>query len=261
MSSKTYLYYIDCLTNLHVGSGEANFNVVDKEVEKDPVSTCLPLIHASGVKGALRDYCESLNDPGIDVIKLFGAPNTAEDASNSGALKILNANMLYRTMRAAGSFGSAKVSSYEILKEFVNLTTAFNCFPGYGTINEADFGGNSFLSNKSIRVEGDATGMLEGEKLLSDYFGGDRSVYAVAKSFDGYDLPVIARNNLGENKNLWYEEYVPHGSRFYLIMIAPDDVEPDKIIKDGTIIQLGGNASIGYGFCRFNYVTKGDFRS
>jgi CRISPR-associated protein Cmr4 len=31
-----------------------------------------------------------------------------------------------------------------------------------------------------------------------------------------YNLPVIARNNLenGESKNLWYEQIVPHQSRF-----------------------------------------------
>lgn len=48
--------YLSCLTNLHVGSGEANFNIVDREVETDPV-TGLPIIHASGLKGALRDDC------------------------------------------------------------------------------------------------------------------------------------------------------------------------------------------------------------
>ena len=47
-------YKIECLTNLHVGSGEINYNIVDNEVEKDAI-TNLPVIHASGVKGALRD--------------------------------------------------------------------------------------------------------------------------------------------------------------------------------------------------------------
>jgi len=50
-----HVYKYTCLTNLHVGSGDINYNIVDNEVERDPV-TGLPMIHASGVKGALREY-------------------------------------------------------------------------------------------------------------------------------------------------------------------------------------------------------------
>ena len=35
---KTVFYKIDCLTNLHVGSGEVNYNIIDNEVEKDAVT-------------------------------------------------------------------------------------------------------------------------------------------------------------------------------------------------------------------------------
>ena len=51
------LYFIKCLTNLHVGSGDVNFNIIDEEIEKDPV-TGYPTINASGVKGALRQFFE-----------------------------------------------------------------------------------------------------------------------------------------------------------------------------------------------------------
>ena len=54
------VYKITCVTNLHVGSGEANFDVIDNTVEKDPV-TELPTINSSGVKGALRQYFKEKN--------------------------------------------------------------------------------------------------------------------------------------------------------------------------------------------------------
>ena len=38
-----HVFKIRCLTNLHVGSGDINYNIVDKEVEKDPV-TGVPVI-------------------------------------------------------------------------------------------------------------------------------------------------------------------------------------------------------------------------
>ena len=56
---KIEFYKIECLTNLHVGSGEINYNIVDNEVEKDAV-TGLPVIHASGIKGALRDTFKNI---------------------------------------------------------------------------------------------------------------------------------------------------------------------------------------------------------
>ena len=46
---------LECMTNMHVGNGDVNYNIIDNEVEKDPV-TGYPTINASGVKGALREF-------------------------------------------------------------------------------------------------------------------------------------------------------------------------------------------------------------
>ena len=64
-------FKMECLTNLHVGSGENNYNIVDKEVEKDPVLQ-VPTIHASGVKGALREHLEAQGCGKVD--EIFGKP-------------------------------------------------------------------------------------------------------------------------------------------------------------------------------------------
>ena len=69
------------------------------------------------------------------------------------------------------------------------------------------------------------------------------------KDFNDYDLPVMARNYLekGISKNLWYEEFVPHGSVFYFSVICHDDVEN---LEFSNVVQFGGNASIGCGFTK-----------
>jgi CRISPR-associated protein Cmr4 len=70
-------------------------------------------------------------------------------------------------------------------------------------------------------------------------------------------LPVIARNHLdnGKSTNLWYEEIVPRESRFYCIVGESDQYSEifENIIGNGTI-QIGGNASIGYGFTKIQFM-------
>ena len=92
------VYYIDCLTNLHVGSGDANFNIVDKEVEKDPV-TGYPIVHASGIKGALREAYRK-NHSEKETEKIFGKPATENESDTGGSYKFFDARFLYRPVRA-----------------------------------------------------------------------------------------------------------------------------------------------------------------
>ena len=44
---------LECMTNMHVGNGDVNYNIIDNEVEKDPV-TGYPTINASGVPPMAR---------------------------------------------------------------------------------------------------------------------------------------------------------------------------------------------------------------
>ena len=49
--------FIKTKTNLHVGNGAVNYDIVDKTVQRDSISN-LPIINSSSLKGALRDYAE-----------------------------------------------------------------------------------------------------------------------------------------------------------------------------------------------------------
>jgi len=50
-------YFIETLTNTHVGSGDAGYSFADNVIQKDPV-TSLPVFHASSIKGSIRDHFE-----------------------------------------------------------------------------------------------------------------------------------------------------------------------------------------------------------
>ena len=70
-----------------------------------------------------------------------------------------------------------------------------------------------------------------------------------------------ARNVLenGISKNIWYEEYVPYHSLFFVCVNCEDDDLLNKFdaAVDNEIVQFGGNATIGYGLTRIKSLAKG----
>lgn len=232
---KVNVFLIKCLTNLHVGNGDVNYNIIDQEVEKDPI-TELPMINSSGVKGALKEHCENyLSKDSVNCI--FG------DKDNSGSYKFLQADLLFRPLRVTDEHDKSYVlaTTEEIISLYEKKVS------GLAGINyKLEF---SKLDNRI---------MLEDEQAELGRCGilSDKEV-AVVRSLK-YDLPVIARNVLDEkgiSQNLWYEEFVPHESIFYLIILTPEEMDPvfKKAICENPV-QFGGNASIGYGYTRITEV-------
>ena len=244
-------YKLECITNLHVGSGDENFNIVDSEVEKDPV-TGLPIIGASGIKGALREVVTARDEALANVI--FGGRGDKETV-NSGTHKFFDAFLIARPMRVSGSpeMASIPVVTVSSVNHFLSMLSAFGKNPfGFEKIEAPDFGEKVFLTNVShVCVEDEETGLLAGKTLeqltaLSSIIG---EQFAITPSFDGFDLPIMARNLLqnGISKNLWFEEFVPHGSVMFFAVMAPEDVQ---LLDLPPIVQFGGNSSIGYGFSK-----------
>lgn len=253
-----HLYKIECLTNLHVGSGEVNYSIVDNEVEKD--INGYPVIHSSGLKGALREHAEKvqfrINNTKVEAI--FGQ-TAGSDTVKPGSYKFFDGNIISRPMRVSGSNTMASISVFtlESINRFLKTASVFglNLFGGITHIDDAliNFGTSDFVSNVSgIFIEGVKADVLS--QQAQDLFNKLEKVigkkYAVVKDFNVYSLPVIARNYLenGISKNLWYEEVVPHGSVFYTLIITPEE---QNELDMSEIKQIGGHSSIGYGFTSF----------
>lgn len=226
---------LKCITNLHVGNGDENYNLVDNEVEKDPI-TGYPMINSSGVKGALRAYFKSINDP--NVITWFGEEHNSKTIQK-GLLNIDDARMMAIPMRASkGDKAYYLVSTKDAIDK-------------YNQVAE-DFGLNTRIEDSGKAVSGiEVEGYIVPQKLY------DRDIYIIpSQDMNLHSLPVNARNclNNGISENLWYEEYVPHESIFYFPVITNDaDLLKsfEAAIKD-KVIQFGGHASIGYGFCKIS---------
>ena len=255
------LYFIKCLTNLHVGSGDVNFNIIDEEIEKDPV-TGYPTINASGVKGALRQFFEE-NAPQYTE-RLFGsaAKNSQreQNASTPGSLKFLAASLLARPARAsAGNNAYHMISTktaLDQLRQMVFSLTGSTLYEIKGLQQEIDY----MFSNTACEVEGypvstqlDMTN--ESNKQANKYLKSCIGTNVLILSEDTWKklpFPVIARNYLenGESENVWYEEYVPHESVFWFMVLGSDsDLQTFHDTVNEKVIQFGGNSSVGYGLC------------
>lgn len=231
------IVWLECITNMHVGNGDVNYNIVDNEVERDPVSH-YPTIHSSGVKGALREYFTGNKKEHIT--EIFGADQKKETGIQAGRLKFLAADMIAVPFRASKG------------NQAYYLVTTQTAVDRYQEVSDI------FLHDKiAIKVEQEKGAEAEGNALEQKITLNGKDMYILKEgTFRRLSLPVLARNKLenGKSVNLWYEEVVPHKSIFAFAVTADEsDRELLTYFKeqvDGQILQFGGNASIGYGLCK-----------
>ena len=250
------VYCLKCLTNMHVGDGEANYNIIDNEVQKDIVLN-VPTIHSSGVKGALRSFVHNHNQGNaISEDEIFGAKG---EETRQGAYKFFSANLLARPIRVSdGSMAYVLATSVDIINTQLTLMQSLGVWTGELLGEELR---NKYICSASLQgmiseVEGEKIECAKSLSVLDELIG-DKWVLVPHDRLCDYGLPVQARNVLenGKSQNLWYEEVVPHESIFYVIVITDgkEDVLYDFICQQGGVVQFGADASIGYGFCK---VTK-----
>lgn len=240
-----FLYKMTCLTNLHVGNGDVNYSIIDNEVELDYVLK-EPTIPSSGVKGALLSYVESLKGDHTGLIRtVFGDKDDAK-----GTYKFLSANLLSRPVRVSeGMYSYANATSYELIERYNYLCDSLDL-----DTDRLEIETNGCLSSSDIsEVEGMRVDQCDALASLSGIIPEPLVIMPNAK-LNTIPLPVTARNRLGENRNLWYEQFVPYNSVFYMIIVTPDSENLLDRLINNRIIQFGGNASIGYGLIKVEQI-------
>lgn len=258
------LFMIRAISNMHVGSG-ASVGIVDNVVQRDPVDN-LPIIHASSLKGALREYCES--GPGknvtggadnfVEVVfgKELGKPE--ETVASAGKFRFLGARLISIPCRGEQRAYYNGVSS-NLLKELLDFLTELDVAPKTREAVENLY--SVECTGEEVKIEGIYTGkyIKEANDLIKNLFG-EHIVILPDDDFRtiATELPVIARNHLenGTSKNLWYEEVIPRESRLAFVVMGHEEIYFNDFTKRVTngILQIGANASIGYGFSRLALV-------
>ena len=213
----TSVWLIIPQTNLHVGNESiVNFSVIDKAIQRD-VTTGLPCINSSSLKGAIKEYLASAKCDENIIKKLFGSTKKDKNNSQKGAALFFDATLLaIPEQKTGGDSPYQLVYSETIIKDFLAKAEVLGVEKAVVDTSKWE------KKNKDF------------EELCSDD-----------------NLPIIARNCLenGESTNLWYEQVLPAQS--VLATIIQTNGKDDLKELENAIVQIGANATIGYGYCKF----------
>lgn len=231
MENNISAWLIIAHTNLHIGNESINnFGVIDQAIQRDPL-TKLPCINSSSLKGAIKEFV-AMNVKDISCKKIFGSEKNAKaDAeTQKGSATFFDANLLFLPIQSTDGQSLYKmVFQTAILENFSKKLSLFG-----------------------LTVSADRIKEIVSSQITAPFMEvADLEVYS-----NDENLPIIARNELdnGESVNLWYEQVLPPKSVLGTLIIAKDNQLEDAL--DGKLIQIGANATIGYGFCSFIKLTQ-----
>lgn len=237
------LFRVRALTNLHPGAGDSFYGPVDKTVQRDPASG-RPVIHAHSLKGALREYFESAlnHDENSDFIRhVFGSPVKRNNGDlQPGDYRFFSADLLALPVP---DIDPESNEAYHLATDDAVWADFLDRIKLLGRIDFSDVQSLQKAFSPSLPRTFDSTRKANFCEVAEE-------------------LPVIARNQLdnGKSENLWYEELLPRETVFGFVVQACYSVE--KAVHrqtfidglDGRVIQVGANATVGYGYCLFTCI-------
>ncbi|GHT33821.1 type III-B CRISPR module RAMP protein Cmr4 [Bacteroidia bacterium] len=231
---KSTTWLITAKTNLHAGNEcSTGYGLIDKSVQRDALMG-LPCINSSSLKGALNEYCcnaSSLEIPQIH--KIFGSDKKNEKdkklKSQKGDTFFFDANILFMPVQDDDTLYSL-VTCRKVINRFKELNGLFSGKKDVIAENE-----KNYCTVGSVKAE-----IIDDKKFIQ-LCGDD-------------ELPIIARNKVEtetESGNLWYEQIIPPEAVFYTFLQSPTNDLENAILENNEIVQIGANATIGYGYCKF----------
>ena len=240
------LWTITAKTILHVRNEDtSSYGLIDLAVQRN-ATTDLPCINSSSLKGALNEFTTFAGLNPEKRITIFGSDKKDRNISKKGSYTFYDANILFLPKQDNNEL-YVMTTSIGVLQRFKEMMTLFHIELSFFNLLKDDLDDNE----KSVLA-----------KQLKEVFGFQKSVDILSNEVfnehcDNENLPIIARNVLdnGESKNLWYEQVVPAETVFYTIIDNNGKTGLEELLGKDTFVQIGANATIGYGYCLFNNLT------
>lgn len=230
------IWTIQAETNIQVGNeNTSNVGFIDKTVQRDAL-TGIPCINASSLKGAMNEYAtQELKLTPHERITMFGVDKENAKDTSKGKCTFFDAHLLLLPVQDDNRIYKL-VTCEEQIRNFLSLAQMIGI----------DYQYNDFIEFLCAKYRG--------------FFNNDQEHILSFNQFKTFceddELPIIARNCLIGEGNLWYEQILPHKTVFGTLFYTNDDVKKSLYKFDNNIIQIGANATIGYGFCRFTKIKE-----
>lgn len=261
------VWIIQAETNIHVGNeNTSSVGLIDKEIQRN-VLTTIPCINASSLKGAMNEYATSeAKLSSAERVAIFGVDKKDKKdeiiETQKGGCLFFDAYLLLLPVQDDNNLYKL-VTSKKTLEQYVELLNLMGIDLSY-----------SSLVDELKKCDTHFDGQEGAGKSIIDF-------NTFKELCSNEELPIVARNSLIGSGNLWYEQILPQKSIFGTILIAPSSIEVSRKEKDGEeqdpkkakyktasvsvqnidkiltktfdrqIVQIGANATIGYGYCLF----------
>ena len=273
-------------TSLHAGAGKS-VGVIDLPIMRE-AHTGWPCVFGSAVKGALRAKASQENASWVTDV--FG-PDTSNASDHAGALAVGDARLLLLPVRSlTGHFKWVTCPSLLRRVAADARRLDISAVPFSGVINDDDDAitpeqeGSLFLEEFHFTArKQDLTDLLGWLASFVDAEFKDRlakqlvivsdNIFAHMAQFATSVTPHIAIDNKRKivvDGALWYEETLSPETVLYVTLAASASrrdakaTNAEKILAsvlslfptDKPYLQLGGNETVGMGWCRVNQVNQ-----
>lgn len=290
--STTALIGLLAETSIHAGAGQSG-GVIDLPIQRE-AHTAWPVIYGSAVKGALRALAEERQAPWLKVV--FG-PETTNASDHAGALLVGDARLLLLPVRSlTGHF--KWVTCPALLQRFTADAARLGLdgldsatipkVPNHQTVLLPEPTGDAlYLEEFRLRTQpADFTAIIP---VLARLMGRPDAETALRKQLALVDddrfnhlaqfaTPVNAhvcidnRTKTVKPGALWYEESLPPDTLLYVTLHAlrtrqkegttsAEDIlahVTDDLFGQRPYLQLGGNETVGMGWCKVSVQRGGD---
>jgi len=277
------------LTPIHAGAGQA-LKAIDLPIQRER-HTAWPMVQASGIKGALRDWCErAWKNNGIDkdlVDCIFG--RAGEEGENwAGAVTVTDARLLLFPVRSNGA-PFVHVTCPAVLRRLKEdlMLLGLKEVP----IQKVD-------EDKFVPLVGDFSDQVILEDMVVTKLNGTQKaevptwftqsipdaekIVLVSDKVFGYlvrtatevqaHIAIDDDTGTAKDGSLRYQEYLPADSVLYFLAFFADDRKPDSKCKEkgtrllandvanlieqavSSHLQIGGDFTLGKGICKVHWM-------
>lgn len=244
------LYLIQCITPLHVGTGQSYEGFVDLPIQRDNLG--FPVIWGSSLKGAIRNtFHFHTNSNKDDENRIFGPHSDSIGKEQySSAILITDASLLFMPVRSLyGLF--AFCTHYYLLKRFVEMLSICNNSRVGELKNYIDTykdecicsddyilkDGKAILREEEIEIKVDTKLKNLFDNLLPNSFGLKQDILRRLVILNDKNADIIKRSTLIQTRihldyekktvkkgALWTEEFIPEMSILATTLLIRDEM-------------------------------------